>query len=166
MTQCHQCKFWEKEYDHSRFHTGQVPQEFGRCTLMTTLDGEPQNPSARAVACDREGYEAHGMTAPDFGCNAAVSIFLEDNESLRKAALTSAPENAPRLNQLNGLLACLEDCRKAVTASLNAHDPDREDAECVEFSFGETAMEEMISLIRTLPVTAEEVNIPEKQPEG
>lgn len=109
------------------------------------------------------------VTKADFGCAAAVSRFAEENENLWKekipritqAVADQTPQHSGRIRELAGLLAYLEDYHEAVTASIEAYDPEDSENAGTESSFGDSTMEEMIALIRTLPTIRADIPIPD-----
>ena len=99
------------------------------------------------------------VTSPGYGCTAAVSRYADENEKvweeriprIAKAVAERTPEYSERVRKLSSLLAYLEDYHVAVLASINGYDPEDDDRPDFESTFGDSTMEEMIALIRTLP---------------
>ena len=108
------------------------------------------------------------VTRADFGCNAAVSQYPEDNEDLwkeripriRRAVAERAPEFSQRVDNLARLLSYLEDYHQAVLASIDGYDPDDPERPDFESTFGDSTMEEMIGLIRSLPTIPAQIETP------
>ena len=160
---CRDCAHWDAGED--REVAGTAP-----CTLASRR--EPQPPMIPvAVGLIPGGEQSLTLvTRADFGCNAAISRYPEDNEDLwkeripriRQAVAERTPEFSQRVNNLAHLLSYLGDYHQAVLASINGYDPDDPERPDFESTFGDSTMEEMIGLIRSLPTIPARIEIPAK----
>lgn len=160
---CRDCVHWDAGEDREVARTAP-------CTLASRR--EPQPPMIPVAIGPIPGGEQSLtlVTRADFGCNAAISRYPEDNEDLwkeripriRQAVAERTPEFSQRVNNLAHLLSYLEDYHQAVLASITGYDPDDPERPDFESTFGDSTMEEMIGLIRSLPTIPARIEIPAK----
>ena len=158
---CRDCVHWDAGENREDANTAP-------CTLASKPELQP--PMIPAAASPMPGGEQSLtlVTRADFGCNAAVSRYPEDNEDIwkeripriRQAVAERTPEFSQRVNNLAHLLSYLEDYHQAVLASINGYDPDDAERADFESTFGDSTMEEMIELIRSLPTIPAQIEVP------
>ena len=116
-----------------------------------------QNISCRDCVHWEKPAEVHDDTvavcrlAGDAAKNENEDVWKEKIPRIKLAVAERAPHYADRVDNLASLLSYLQDYHEAVLASIEGYDAEDEDAPDSESAFGDSTMEEFISLIRSLP---------------